>query len=123
MAKRQAQDLVDGTRVRIKKKSRVVDKDRINEGFRPGEPRPEIDQDVTGREGVVCGSPYDSPLKDGERCVPIRLAGGAVISVPENRLGRTSGESVSRAGWSRSWDAAWDRFAGKTRRPKGKKKR
>ena len=77
-----------GERVKIAKKSRVVDTERAQEGLPPDD-RPAIDQDVTGIEGEVTGIPYESREK-GEVCVPIKLENEAVISVPESRLERTT---------------------------------
>ena len=76
-----------GELVKVAKKSHVLDVERQHEGVDPAG-LPPIDQDVTGMEGEICGEPYESIPKGGEVCVPIRVANGAVISVPEARLER-----------------------------------
>lgn len=96
-----------GERVRVARKSRVVDPHRAGEGVAPDVLDP-IDQDVTGVEGEVCGPAYESPIKDGARCVPIKLANEAVIGVPEDRLERPRGESRSRAGYDRAYERGYD---------------
>ncbi len=76
-----------GEKVRVAKKSHVIDRERANEGLADDDRIP-IEQDVTGYEGEVCSQPYDSPMKDGTSCVPIRLPNDAVIGVPEDRVER-----------------------------------
>lgn len=85
-AKEASRQFAQGERVRVSKKSRVVDEDRLNEGQDPST-LPIIDQDVTGFEGEVCGDSYDAPSGKGV-CIPIKLPNHAVISVPEDRLER-----------------------------------
>ena len=75
-----------GERVKIAKKSWVVDRERSQEGL-PQDDRAPIEQDMTGQECEVVGVPYWSEQK-GEVCVPLRLNNEAVISVPEERLER-----------------------------------
>lgn len=75
-----------GERVKVAKKSRVVDKEREFEGVDPAS-LPIIDQDVTGMEGEVYSESYYSEQR-GETLTPIMLGNGAVISVPEKRLER-----------------------------------
>lgn len=97
-----------GESVRVSKKSRVVDKDRAGEGSPPGTLEP-IDQDVTGLEGEVIGPAYESPLKDGAHCVPIKLANEAVIGVPVDRLERPRGVSNGRSGYDPAYERGYDR--------------
>lgn len=73
-----------GQKVKIAKKSRVVDKERLNEGLSPDDRVP-IDQDVTGVEGEVCAPSYYNE-KRGEYLVPIKLPNEAIVCVPEQRL-------------------------------------
>ncbi|MGI0149550.1 MAG: hypothetical protein ACREDF_08485 [Thermoplasmata archaeon] len=89
MAAKKQRIFATGEEVRVKKKSRIVDQDRALENIAP-ENRVPIDQVVTGVQGMVCSEPYASPMKDGEYCVPIKLANDAVIGVPESRLERVS---------------------------------
>jgi hypothetical protein len=99
-----------GEKVKVAKKSHVIDRERDGEGLAP-EDRVPIEEDVTGYEGEVCSQPYESPLKDGTSCVPIRLANDAVIGVPEDRVER---EGESRTfGWSKRFAESWDRVFGK----------
>lgn len=78
-----------GERVRVAKKSRVVDKQRAQEGLpKDKKYRPPIDVDVTGISGEVCAPAYESPSRGGEIMVPIRLPNEAVIAVPEDRVER-----------------------------------
>lgn len=83
-----------GEKVKVAKKSRVVDKQRGQEGVArkscrsKGPALPPIDVDAMGWEGEVCAGPYEN-AKRGEVLVPIRLPNQAVIAVPENRLERT----------------------------------
>jgi hypothetical protein len=76
-----------GEKVKVAKKTHVIDREREHEGSDPGT-LPPVEQDVTGMEGEICGEPYESIPKGGEVCVPIRVANGAIISVPEVRLER-----------------------------------
>ena len=78
-----------GEKVKVVGKSHVIDKARDNEGLAP-EDRTPIEEDVTGYEGEVCAQPYESPMKDGGECIPIRLPNDAVIGVPSERIERTS---------------------------------
>lgn len=106
--------LAFGEKVTIRKKSTVVDESRTQEGYGPPEDRRPINQDVTGQQGQVCGESYESPLKDGESCVPIRLRNGAIVGVPESRLGR-GGAGKPRTGWTRKFAGAWLRIFGQTK--------
>jgi hypothetical protein len=74
-----------GEKLRVRKKSRLVDKDRLQEGSRAS--LPPLDVDVTGVEGEVCAPAYENAAR-GEVLVPIRLPNEAVIAVPEDRLER-----------------------------------
>jgi hypothetical protein len=76
-----------GQKVKIAKKSRVVDKERLNEGLSPDDRVP-IDQDVTGVEGEVCAPSYYN-AKRGEYLIPVRLPNEAIVCVPEQRLEKT----------------------------------
>lgn len=99
-----------GEKVRVAKRSHVIDREREGEGLAP-EDRVPIEQDVTGYEGEVCSQPYESPLKDGTSCIPIRLPNDAVIGVPEDRVER-EGERRS-FGWSKPFADTWERVFGK----------
>ncbi len=110
MTQKENRDFGFGEVVRVSQKSRVVDKDRVQEGLGQ-EDRRSIDQDVTSVRGEICASPYSSPLKDGKQCVPIRLANGAVVGVPEDRLERDEPRPTS--GWSRRFANAWERIFGR----------
>lgn len=77
-------------KVRVRKKTHLLDKERKHEGIPKGVQAQPIDEDVTGIEGRVEGGAYQSPTKGGEWMVPIRVGNGGVISVPENRLERAS---------------------------------
>lgn len=105
-----------GDKVKVAKKSHVIDRERENEGLSP-EDRVPIEEDVTGYEGEVCSQPYESPLKDGGSCVPIRLPNDAVIGVPEDRIER-AGESKGRSfGFSNVSAALWNSVFGKKKKP------
>jgi hypothetical protein len=83
-------DFRPGERVKIARKTRVVDKERANEGMHniPVKDRPELDVDVTGAGGEVVGGSYTSPSK-GELCVPVQLPGvSGPIAVRESSLER-----------------------------------
>jgi len=88
-AKTKSRLFVQGERLKIKKKSHVVDKERAHEELTPEEKVP-IEYDVTGAECEVDGAPYSSPGKDGEICTPVRMQDGSLIGVPEDRLERVS---------------------------------
>jgi hypothetical protein len=88
-------NFAQGQRVKIAKKTRVVDKERDQEGAKPGE-LPPVDVDVTGCEGVIKGSSYQSP-KTGKICTPVELPNGAIIAVDENKLENVREEGSSRA--------------------------
>jgi hypothetical protein len=88
-----ARQFAQGEKVKVAKKSRVVDKEREHENVEPST-LPEIDQDVTGLTGEVYGESYYSD-KRGETLHPIMLPNGAVIAVPEKRLERAD-KSVRR---------------------------
>jgi hypothetical protein len=103
-----------GEKVRVAKKSHIIDRERDGEGL-PPEERVPIEEDVTGYEGEVCSQPYESPLKDGASCVPIRLPNDAVIGVPEDRIER-EGETSRSFGWSAKAAATWDRVFGKKKK-------
>lgn len=133
MPRKQAErTFVAGDEVRIAKKSRVVDREREHEGLKDDERIP-IDQDVTGTEGRVVGTPYASPTKDGETCIPIERNDGAVMSVPlrrlerVNRTPRVSGSSEDGGGFgsvSRETYEFWRKhFQKKGARQSRKKKR
>jgi hypothetical protein len=109
-----------GEKVRVAKKSHVIDRERDGEGLAP-EDRVPIEEDVTGYEGEVCSQPYESPMKDGTSCVPIRLPNDAVIGVPEDRIER-EGESRRSFGWSARAAATWDRVFGKKKKTETPKK-
>jgi len=89
-----------GEKVKIAKKSWVVDRERSQEGL-PQEERVPIEQDMTGQECEVTGFPYWSEEK-GEACVPIKLSNEAVISVPESRLERAHRHTPTRERLERS---------------------
>ena len=89
-----ARFFAQGEKLVVAKKSIVVDKERAHENLAKG--APPIEQDVTGVTGEVCGDSYQSPGKDGETCVPLRLGNEAVIAVPESRLERVD-RSVGRS--------------------------
>jgi hypothetical protein len=108
-----------GEKVKVAKKSHVIDRERDGEGLDP-EARVPIEEDVTGYEGEVCSQPYESPLKDGQSCVPIRLPNDAVIGVPEDRIER-EGESKS-FGFTSIKAATWDRVFGKKKKTETPKK-
>ena len=82
-----------GEKVRVQKKSWVIDKERAQEGL-PAEEKIPIEQNVTGETCEVTALPYWSEEK-GEYCVPLKLPNEAVISVPESRLERSAGGSPS----------------------------
>jgi hypothetical protein len=103
-----------GEKVRVAKKSHVIDRERDGEGLDP-EDRVPIEEDVTGYEGEVCSQPYESPLKDGASCVPIRLPNDAVIGVPEDRIER-EGERSRSFGWSARAAETWERVFGKKKK-------
>lgn len=87
-----------GERVKIARKTRVVDKERANEGMHdiPVKDRPELNVDVTGAGGEVLAGSYRSPSKGGEICVPVQLPGvNGPIAVPESRLEREPGTGGS----------------------------
>lgn len=107
-----------GQRVRVAKKSRVVDEHRAGEGAPPDTLGP-IDQDVTGVEGEVCGPAYESPIKNGAHCVPIKLDNEAVIGVPVDRLEQPSGVSKSRAGYDRAYERGYEKAFGVRKNKKG----
>jgi hypothetical protein len=115
VAKKQQRNFGMGEKVRISKKSRVVDRARSMESDKSP-----IDQDVTGAEGEVTAAPYESPLKDGECCVPIKLASGAVVGVPESRLEPAS-VSRSRAGYSRRYAEEHEKVFGNGKKPHQRK--
>lgn len=102
MAAKQQRIFGMGGKVRIAKKSRVVDKGRAHEGLSEEDKHP-IDQDVTGEEGEICGGEYQSTTKDGEYCVPIKLKNGAVVGVPETRLEPVQAGRAPRSGYSRRY--------------------
>lgn len=77
-------------KVRVRKKTHLLDKERKHEGIPKGVKAQPIDEDVTGIEGRVEGGAYQSPTKGGEWMVPIRVGNGGVISVPESRLERVN---------------------------------
>lgn len=88
MAKAKQQRIfAHGEKVKIKKKSRLYDKDRKQEGAHPNE-LPPLDVDMTGVEGEVFAPSYENAWR-GEVLVPIKLPNEAVIAVPEDRLERT----------------------------------
>ncbi len=89
-----------GETVRIKKKSRVVDKDRKHEGVDPKHLAP-IDQDVSGEQWAVCADTYFSEER-GENMIPLKLGNEAMVSVPESRLERTGPRVVQRDGGGQS---------------------
>lgn len=100
-----------GEKVRISKKSRVVDTDRAQEGEKD---LPPIDQDVTGCEGSIHAAPYESPMKDGEVCVPIRLKNGAIVGVPENRLESAGSNKKIHSGVvTNLFRKGWERIFGR----------
>jgi hypothetical protein len=82
-----SRQFMTGEKVKVAKKTHVIDREREHEGATPGT-LPPVEQDVTGMEGEICGEPYESQSKDGEVCVPIRVGNGAIIAVPEKRLER-----------------------------------
>jgi hypothetical protein len=111
-------------RVKIVKKSHVIDRERAHEGLAEAEREP-IEADVTGAEGVVTAPPYENPQR-GETFVPIKLENGAVVSVPEKRLERVKVGAGSRAGakvgYSREYEKGYDRaFRGRNRQVRSKK--
>jgi hypothetical protein len=83
--------LSPGDAVKIVGKTRVVDKERGQEGAKPGS-LPPLDVDITGAPGVVLPGSYISPEKGKGVVVPIQLPGGAIVAVPEKRLAKDSGE-------------------------------
>jgi len=112
-----------GDRVRVAKKSRVVDKEREHENLSDEDKVP-IDQDVTGLEGEVTGESYASTTKPGEYCVPIKLPNEAVIAVPEKRLERTFESRNIRSSLSDLPDRKIPRFMRKRKtKTSGKNKR
>lgn len=115
-----------GERVKIAKKSHVIDRERLHEGLAEAEREP-IEADVTGAEGEVTAPPYENPQR-GETFVPMKLSNGAVVSVPESRLERVkvggsgSGGKAS-VGYSREYAKGYDRaFSGRNRQVRKKKK-
>jgi hypothetical protein len=90
-----------GETVRVAGKSHVIDRERAHEQIPDSEKIP-IEAEVTGLEGTIIGAPYASPAKDGDYCVPIELATGAVLGVPTDRLERVDRtprkEASERAG-------------------------
>jgi hypothetical protein len=96
MAAKQSRVFAQDEKLVVKKKSRLYDKDRKQEGIQSAKdsPPPALDMDVTGISGRVCGETYHNPTRD-EYMVPIRLENDAVISVPEDRLERESPSSPS----------------------------
>ncbi len=109
--------LPENTPVRIARESVIVDEKREQEGLSEAERIP-IKQDVTGLEGEIAGGAYESPQKDGEVCVPIRLTSGAVVGVPESRLEPADNGTIRAGGGDPLYDVGWDRVFGKKKRRK-----
>jgi len=105
--KKQQRTFVQGDSVKIAKKSHVIDREREHENL-PEHARVPIEDDVTGIEGKIAGTPYESPAKGGEVCVPIELSSGAVLAVPESRLERVGQSKPAKAGYSSAFAAGWD---------------
>jgi hypothetical protein len=121
-------ELLPGTRVKIAKRSHVVDRERAHENLPPEERIP-IEAEVTGLEGTVMSTPYESPSKGGEICVPIEVGSGAVLGVPENRLepvGPARGHSGSgrvATGSNPRYAAGWDRVFGRRKSTGSRRKK
>lgn len=116
--------LLPGTRVKIARRSHVIDRERAHENLAP-EDRVPIEEEVTGLEGTVMSTPYESPSKGGEVCVPIEVGAGAVLGVPEDRLepvGPARGGRVT-TGSNPRYAAGWDRVFGRKKRKKASSSR
>lgn len=77
-----------GEKVKVKKKTHLLDEKREHEGIPKGYHAEKIDEKVTGIEGEIAGSAYQSPQKGGEWHIPIRVGAGGIIAVPQDRLER-----------------------------------
>jgi hypothetical protein len=113
--------LMPGTRVKIAKRSHVIDREREHENLAP-EDRIPIEAEVTGMEGTVMSTPYESPSKGGEVCVPIEVGNGAVLGVPENRLEPVGpaaghhGRGRVATGTNPRYAAGWERVFGRKKK-------
>ena len=111
-----------GQKVRIAKKSFVIDKEREAEHLAP-EDRIPIEEDVTGMEGEIAAPPYESPSKGNAVHIPIRVPEGGILGVPEDRLEAVEPASVSggrvATGYNPRFAAGWKKVFRKTpRKPK-----
>jgi hypothetical protein len=113
-----------GQKVRIAKKSFVIDKEREAEHLAP-EDRIPIEENVTGLEGEIAAPPYESPSKGNAVHIPIRVPEGGILGVPEDRLEAVEPASVSggrvATGFTPRYAKGWKRvFKKKTPRPSKK---
>lgn len=77
-----------GEKIRVQKKTWLVDKERQHEGIPKGVEAQPIEENVTGIEGRVASSAYQSPTKGGAWHVPVEVGSGGIISVPVERIER-----------------------------------